>query len=687
MDGRDEDPYHQLRFAGGKQEPWGINFGRTIARRREEDYVVFRPRKASGFVSRFPDLTGVDERARGPALELMPYVTSQTQYVQHEVGDPFRDGRQVQVKGGGDLRAGIGSRLTLNATIRPDFGQVEVDPASVNLTDVETFLDEKRPFFVEGASIFDFGRQGAGDYWDYQWTDPLFFYSRRIGRAPQGKVPSADYSDVPAGAEILGAGKLIGHLTPSWSFGTLHAVTGRESAQLATGDRAWSSEVEPLTYYGVMRGQRPIGRRVGIGLLGTATVRSFEDPRLQSQLTHTAFLGGVDGWAFLDPKRTWVLSGWSAATRVDGSSAEVIRLQRASTHYFQRPDADYLGVDSTRTMLGGWGSRWWINKEKGATMFNASVGSLSPGFEANDLGYLKQADLWNAHVGTGYKWTNPGRLLRYQSVKAAMFGTWDHGGDFLTHGVQLTGYTELQNSMNSSYYVSYRPQSLDNRRTRGGPLTLALPTWLAGNEFQTDPQRRWYGYISVDGSWSESGSWGAQVYPALEWNPVPTVNLKVGPGWERLHEDAQYVTTTSDPLATETYGHRYVFGVLDQTTVSASLRFNWTFSPSLSLETYAQPYVSSAKYQDFRSLVRPRSYDFVPIPYGGQPDFTVRSLKGDAVLRWEYRPGSVLFLAWTQTRADQNELGDFLLSSSFDAMMRLKPDNVYLVKLSYYFTP
>ena len=681
-------PYSQMRIDRAGSPVWGINFARTLPRRREEDFVVYRPRKESGFVSRFPDLQGIAAIDPGPALELMPFATTRSEHLGHKSGDPFNDGSRLTSNYGGDLRLGIMSRMTLNASLNPDFGQVEVDPATVNLTDVETFLEEKRPLFVDGASIFDFGRQGAGDYWDYKWEDPLFFYSRRIGREPQGKVPSATYKDVPDGSQILGAVKLTGRITPGWNFGMLHAVTDREMARLSKSGRNWKAEIEPLTYYGVARGQHEFAeRRFGVGFLGTSTVRGFEDPALQSQLNRSAFLAGIDGWAFLDRRKTWALSGWTAGTYVEGTPAQMIRLQRSSTHYFQRPDADYSGVDSTRTALPGQGSRFSLNKEKGATQFNAAFGLLSPGFEANDLGYQKQADLMNAHVGTGYKWTKAGKLRRYQSVKAAVFGNWDGGGNALAHGFQASGYTEFNNDDTWSYYAQLRPEGLDNRRTRGGPLMRELPSLAAGTEFQTDAQHRFYYYASVDGSLSKSGASYLSAYPAVEWKPSPVVNLKLGPGIERIHEDAQFVESKADPLFTETFGTRYVFGSLDQTSVYASLRLNVTFSPRLSLETYARPYVSTGSYGDFRTLARARSYDFKPLAYNGNLDFTVRSLKGDAVLRWEYRPGSVLFLVWTQRRAEEDARGEFDLPTSLDRMTKLRPDNVYLVKLSYYFTP
>ena len=218
-------------------------------------------------------------------------------------------------------------------------------------------------------------------------------------------------------------------------------------------------------------------------------------------------------------------------------------------------------------------------------------------------------------------------------------------------------------------------------------MMVALPSWTAGTEFQTDSQHKLYFYAGVDGLRSDSGTWYVATYPAVEWKPNSAVSLKIGPGYERVHEDAQYVTVEADPLATETYGRRYVFGTLDQTSVSASLRLNWTFSPRLSLETYAQPYISSGRYTNFRSLARPQTYEFTPYAYGDNPDFTVCSLKGDAVLRWEYRPGSVLFLVWTQQRYDESSVGSFDLPNSFQQVTGLPPENVFLAKLTYYFTP
>ena len=674
-------PYSQLRFPARDGQVWGINFAREIPRRRERDFAAYRPRKASGFVSRFPELVGLEDVRPSASIELMPYLTTQSEHLNHPQGDPFNDGSRLRGEGGADLRSRIGG-LTLNATANPDFGQVEIDPATVNLTDYESFFEEKRPFFVEGASTFSFGRQGAGDYWDYDWDDPLFFYTRRIGRAPQGKVPSSEFEDVPAAARILGAAKLAGRLGPGWSLGTLHAVTDREQARLADASGLRSSaEIEPLTYYGVTRVQHESGgRRMGLGLLGTAAVRSFDDPALRGQLNSSSWLGGLDGWLFLDRRQTWVLSGWSALTRVEGSAKRMIALQRSSTHYFQRPDASEVEVDSSATSLTGWASRYWLNKQKGAVPFNAGFGIMSPSFDANDLGFQRRSNLVNGHVGSGYKWTRPTRIFDYQSLKGALFATYDRGGNPIRRGIQGSSYTEFPNGHSLSAYATWDDRVLNNRRTRGGPLTVNPRAWSYGLDYLGNSQRPLYPYASLGGTRSVSGSWSVYAYPGVEWKPSAAFSMKVTPGWERIHEDAQYVTSQGDP-GSLTYGRRYLFATLDQRTASMSFRINWTFTPRLSLQTYLQPFVSAAAYRGYKALARPESYEFVPATYAADLDFTARSLKGNAIMRWEYRPGSAFFLVWTQKRYSEEAASTPLeLQRAPDAV----PENVFLAKVSWY---
>jgi hypothetical protein len=713
-------PYSQLRFQKSDRYEWGINFRRVIPRRNEEDFLVYQPKKESGFVSRFPVTQGMENIHPGRSIELMPYATSKAEYLGRPLTDPLNGASHYEPDVGADVRMGVGSKLTLNATVNPDFGQVEVDPAVVNLNDVESYFQEKRPFFVEGSSTFGCGNQGANDYWGFNWPEPTFFYSRRIGRGPQGDIdPNASYVKAPIGTSILGAAKLTGKLTPTINFGTLHSVTGREQARIDVGGARSDQEIEPLTYYGVMRGLKEFkDRRQGLGVMTTLSSRFFDDAALKDQLNRQSLMTALDGWLFLDHSQTWVVSGWSAMSAIAGTRTQMTNIQTDHIHYFQRPDAGHVDVDGGATSLTGFGSRVWLNKQKGSVICNAAVGFMDPKFDVNDMGYMRRADVINSHVGGGYKWTTPTRLRKYQNVLAAVFASYNFAGDRTWGGVWGGGSTEFANNYSWNYKLSYNPQSVSDRSTRGGPLTINQPGTEYYMYFDTDGSHKLFYFLETDSYTQTSGSWNTWINPGIEWKPVSNLLLRVGPEWTRVHEDAQYIGAFADPLAGATYGTRYVFSTLDQRTLSASVRLNWAFTPTLSFQFYGQPLISTGDYGDFKELRHARSYDFAhylaaggtydkatgmldpdgpgPAPafevsnpdwgFGGHPDFNFKSLRGNAVIRWEYRPGSTFFLVWTQ---DRNELaqhfGDFAVGRSFDRLVTVQPDNIFLAKVSYYF--
>ncbi|HEX6434893.1 MAG TPA: DUF5916 domain-containing protein, partial [Gemmatimonadales bacterium] len=706
-------PYSQLRFQRQKANRWGVNFKREIARRNERAYLVPTPSNGSGFVSRFVDLVGVEQVSPPRRLEILPYLTTRAEYLTHEAEDPFNDGSHLGAGMGGDLKLGLGSNLTLDATINPDFGQVEVDPAVVNLSDVETFFDERRPFFVEGASIFNYGEGGANDFWGFNWVNPNFLYTRRIGRAPQAELPDDyDYSTMPAGSNIIGAAKLSGKVG-SWSLGGLNAVTSREHGRFSLGLERWRQEVEPLTYYGVYRAQKEIkGGRHGLGFMGTLTARSFDEPTLQDELSSTATVAGLDGWTTLDTKGVWVVSGWAGMSRVGGTVEGVQNLQENSIHYFQRPDADYLGVDSAATSLTGYAARVSLNKQKGNWMFNSAIGVIDPNFEVNDLGFQFRGDQINSHLMFGHKWTKPGRLFRSWRLNFAGFRSYNFGGDVTWTGLFLTGLYELRNFSTGRWFVAYNPKTLSDRRTRGGPLMVNQSGVEWEFSLDSDPNKRWIYGGGIHGNHYQRGwedSWTA--WAALEWKPGSRVSLRFEPQVERTGTSAQYVDTFDDPTATATFGHRYVFATLDQTTVSASMRLNWIFTPRLSLEVYTQPLLSSGRYTGFKELARPRSYAFTEYPDPAatsdpdriivdpdgsgpaaeqeidDPNFSLASLRGNAVLRWEYSPGSTLFLVWTQNRSDNETIGTFRTGRALSRLVNAGADNIFMVKLSYWWNP
>ena len=707
-------PYSQLRFQRRQTHRWAINFKREIARRNERDYLVPTPSNGSGFVSRFVDLVGIEQVSPPRRLEVLPYATTRAEYLSHEDPDPFNDGSRLGAGLGGDIKLGIGSNLTLDATVNPDFGQVEVDPAVVNLSDVETFFEERRPFFVEGASIFNYGEGGANDFWGFNWANPTFLYSRRIGRAPQAELPDDyDYSNVPAGSNIIGAAKLSGKVG-SWSLGALNAVTSREHARFSLGQQRWRQEVEPLTYYGVYRAQKELhGGRHGLGFMGTLTARSFDEHQLRDELSSTATGFGLDGWTTLDRNGAWVVSGWAGMSRVSGSADRMQSLQESSVHYFQRPDATHLGVDSAAGSLAGYAARVSLNKQKGNWMFNSALGVVDPNFEVNDLGFQFRGDQINSHLMFGHKWTKPSRLFRSWRLNLAGFRSYNYDGDVTWTGLFLTGLYELRNFSTGRWFVAYNPSTVSDRRTRGGPLMINQPGVEWDFQLDSDPNKPWIYGFGLHGNHYQEGweqSWSARA--SLEWKPGARLSLRFEPQIERTGTSAQYVDTFDDALATHTFGHRYVFADLDQTTVSASVRLNWIFTPRLSLEVYAQPLLSSGRYIGFKELAQPRSYAFNPYPEPsatddpdrivvdadgpagsapGQeiddPNFSLASLRGNAVLRWEYLPGSTLFLVWTQNRSDSESIGTFRTGRALDRLFGASGDNIFLVKVSYWWNP
>ena len=706
-------PYSQMRFRPGIEQVWGINFKRVLGRRAESDYLVFTPKNGSGFVSRFPDLVGLRNGHHSSVLEVMPYTTAKAEYLAREPGDPLHEARYTPAIGG-DVRRPVGNGLTLNATVNPDFGQVEVDPAVVNLSDVESYFQEKRPFFTENGRIFGFGNEGANDYWGFNWPEPTFFYTRRVGRAPQGALADgAEFPDVPVATRILGAAKITGKLAPSWNFGTMHAITSEESADYVLGGTRASTAVEPLTYYGVVRTQKEFHERLnGLGIMTTLAERRFAHDGLADQLNRQSLMTGIDGWHFFDRKKMWVVSGYAAMSRIAGTPARMRAVQSGPQHYFQRPDAGYLGVDSNATSLTGSIVRLWLNKQEGNFRSNSAIGVISPGFDVNDMGFQSRADVINAHTGYGYLWSKPRGWRRYAQILGAVFDTWDHGGNSISPGVYVTGHVVFNDNSYVDADVAHNPRGVSNRLTRGGPLTTREAGYQCDFSTATNTRKALVYSLSCGGySIPATRSISSYVAPSVEWKPASNFSVQVGPEVDRNVDDSQYLATIAAPgsVPADFGGFRYVFARLDQTTVSANIRLNVSFLPNFSLQTFIQPLISSGRYGDIKELARGRTLEFVHYERGdqgssitrangsvvvhpasgpdftlGEPNFNFKSLRGNAVLRWEYRPGSTFFLVWTQERTDYVLMDGLEFGRSFDRLISAKPKNIFLAKLTYY---
>jgi len=718
-------PFNQIRFPKKDEYVWGINFKRMIRRKNEESTFNWTPKSESAFVSRFATLEGLRGISPGGSVEFMPYAVSQAQFRPAESGNPFETGHRTLASAGFDLKIGLKSNLTLDATVNPDFGQVEVDPAVLNLSAYETYYEEKRPFFIEGASLFNnFGRGGVFINANINWPSPAFFYSRRIGRAPQGYVTEAGFARVPDRTTILGAAKLTGKLGRSWNVGWLNAVTGRESARIDQLGTRLTQEVEPLTYYGALRVQKDFNEgKSGIGLMATGVARDLDDETLAGILNKSALSLAADGWVSLDKKKSWVLGGWAGATRVEGSVEDILRLQNSSMHYYQRPDATHVEVDPTATTLSGWAGRINLAKQSGNLLVLANVGAISPGFNPNDTGFqYGGSDVINLQFLPGYQWTKPGKLFRYALVLGGWFRNYDFGGNKNWDGGLLEFQAQLRNFWQFDVMFAYNPDTVSKNQTRGGPLAVIPSGYQFNLMLETDNRKPVV--LELSGTTYQrpraSEEWAGEL--AVRWKPISNFSLSVGPTLGHERNDIQWVTGVEDALMTATSGKRYVFGRLAQTVIGSEIRLDWTFTPKLTLQAYLQPYLAVGHYDAFKELAGPKTfaynlygdggwgdgaggangstigYDEVNGAYTvdpdgaagaappflfGNPDFNYKSLRGTVVLRWEYRPGSLLYFVWTQNRADYANPGDLRFGRDMTDLFSAPGDNIFLLKVSY----
>ncbi len=709
-------PFSQLRFQDAKEYVMGINFERDIARNNEQDYLVYTPRKESGFTSRFPDLTGISNINTKRKIEVLPYVASKAEYLSHQKGDPYNDGSLYSTEVGADIKVGIGSNLTLDATVNPDFGQVEVDPAVVNLTDVESYFDEKRPFFVEGFNIFDnFGRGGSNSFWNFNFPYIGHFYTRRIGRAPQGGLPDNNFNSTPIGTRILGAGKLTGKIFDDFTIGTVHAVTNKEIGKFkynadSVTVRDSSVTIEPYTYYGILRGQKDFNDgRSGIGFLSTLTTREFDRDELKDQMNSLSSFNGIDGYTFLDDDKMWVLTGWTGFTHVKGSRNQIQNLQTNSTHYFQRPDAKNVSVDTNATSLTGFAARIYLNKQKGNIFSNTGFGFISPEFEINDAGFNTRTNVINAHEAVGYKWTEPTEYYRYANISLSGGMSSDYDGNVIWAGFFSNGYIQFNNYYDFNFSLAYNPETKNITRTRGGPITLNPTNVEVSMGISSDSREQFVADASFSANSGKSGR-GLYIDAGVDWKPSDNVSVRVGPSYSNSFDNDMFFSKISEPEAIYTFGNRYLFSELSYEEFSARIRLNWTFTPELSLEVFMQPLLANGSYSNFKELKKANSYEFgkygndgstiihrtdsIFVDFDGSgankpikfrnPNFSTKSVIGNAVMRWEFLPGSTFYFVWTQSRSHYGVDSAFNLGQGVKDLILSSPENVFIVKMSYW---
>jgi uncharacterized protein DUF5916 len=690
-------PLSQLRFTDRPEQIWGVNIQRFTPTLNEEDYWILVPRTEKGWASHFGELRGIRDLGTVRRLELVPYVAGTSIVNQsRDRSNPFQSAQQLAAQGGADLKVGIGPNLTLDVTMNPDFGQVEADPAEVNLSAFQTRFAEKRPFFTEGAQLLTIAHQNV-------------FYSRRIGARPSGPA-AGEYVNYPSASTILAAGKLTGRLRSGTSVGMLSAVTDEELADVSSlaSPGIASVRVAARTLYSVARVQQefgPSGSTASVMAAGVRRDLKTGDP-LAALLPRSTFLAGGDALLRLKGGAYEVaISG--AGTLVGGDASAIERVQRSSSHYMQRPDQDHSPLDPTRTTLGGYSVITAVRRVSGRHwLWNVNTKADSRGFESNDIAILNSADSVTPTVEVRYRETRPTRIFRSYSIGLRQSTEWTYGGERGRTPLVPSANLTWKNFWTTSVSLANNLRASNVSLTRGGPAMGTPRGWILDATLgsSTAVRTRWSGRATV-GSDENSGT-TRRLNASVSLRPGPRWELSITPAFEHLVDTQQYVGTLGAGRAA-TYGNRYVFAHIDRRTFSSQYRLNFTLRPDVNLDVYAEPFASSGRYFDHGELLAPGSRQLlrygssdtlavvqpdgsraIATPEGGftlsNADFNVRSFRSNVVLRWEWRPGSTLYFVWQQDRNGTDVTGaPVRLGDMFRSVTSPGP-NYFVLKTSFW---
>ena len=675
-------PLNQLRYQNAADHTFGIMIWRDVARYNERySWPVFKE-GTSGIVSQFGDVNGINGIVSPRRIEFAPYSVARSYNRPKIAATPtnLRYEQRNDARVGADLKVGVTSNLTVDATVNPDFGQVEADPSVLNLTGFETFFPEKRPFFLEGQGLFRL---------DLNCNDGQcsgLFYSRRIGRSPQLGGLYSDPNNATS-STILGAAKLTGRLANGMSIGMLDAVTQREQGPLSATFQPQT--IEPQTNYFVGRAQQDYnGGASAIGLMLTSVDRKV-DAFTAPFLRRTATASGLDvRHQFLD--RKYEISGYATGSQVNGSAAAIRGTQMSLVHNYQRPDDD-RPLDPTRTSLSGYSAAVSLNKRAGGnSRGNIGFQMVSPGFEINDVGFLSKAGTKNVGVWYQYQWNTPTKLYRRGNVNLNQWTSWAWDNIRTEVGGNLNTHWELPNSMwlHFGQGVNSPVPTYCDDCLRGGPaLRVDRSLWGWGG-VNGDPRNVLV--PELFGQWGR-GLRGYQwsLNPSLSYRVGSALNGSVGYSLFRGVNPRQWAGNFG-VIGNDTT--HYTVARLQQTQRSMTARVSYTATPNLSLEIYGQPFSSHGDFSNWLQVGTPRagSWDDRYKPYnGGDPGaFDFKQYRSNTVVRWEYRPGSTLYFVWAQERTIDIEDPTLARRAALglNELKAAHPGNVFLIKGSYWFS-
>ena len=698
-------PLNQLRFANTEKMVWGFEVMRHLFRKEEMSLWQMVPKDASGWVSRWGELHGIENIKPKKEIALTPYAMGSLEKSEAEEGNPYQTGTKWNYNAGLDGKIAVTNDLTLNFTINPDFGQVEADPSEVNLSAFESYFSEKRPFFVEGSNIFKYPLEAG-----HSWSRENLFYSRRIGRRPHASpdTEEGEYSNSPEFTRILGAFKLSGKTKNGWSIGVMESITNNEFAKIDSTGHEKKQIVEPMTNYFNTRIQKDINKgKTIIGGMITGTNRFINDSTLEF-LPYAAYTAGLDFNQYWD-ERTYNFQAKIIGSNVSGTQESILERQEAPQRYFQRPDAVHLNVDSALTTLSGYGGSFMLAKiGRGHWRYGLRGSFSSPGLSLNDQGYMRRGDAINQSAWVEYQIWEPFSIFRNMDFRLNFWNGWDFSGRKLYSGIRGSWDAQFKNYWSVDVMVSREGFDIDRHQLRGGPAIRTPGMWRTSISVNTDERKKLVaGFFVYRGFGSEDWRDAIDIGLDLSYRPLPNLQLSVDPVFVHDRETLMYIETIEFDDQT-----RYIVSGMDRKELQLNFRINYSLTPDLSFQYWGQPFFFSADYHGFKKVIDAGNTDYYSqfhvftddeISYDetseeylidetgngnteysfDNPDFSFYEFRSNFVVRWEYIPGSTAYFVWSQGRSGDVSSGDFYLSDHIRNLAESKANNVFLLKLSY----
>lgn len=707
-------PFTQIRFTDKEEQIWGMQIQRMDFRLNERTLWQRMPRTVAGWISNMGELHGIKNIKPQKQIEIQPYAVGQTETFEKEIGNPFATGKRSSANFGLDGKIGITNNLTLDFTVNPDFGQVEADPSAIVLDGFQIFQQEQRPFFVENKNIFDYQvteAQAGGPF-----TRDNVFYSRRIGRSPQGGTTAGtgEFVKRPGNTSIIGAAKFSGKTKSGLSIGILEAITQEEFAEIDNNGTRREEVIEPLTNYFLTRLQKEYNdSNTLIGGIFTASNRNLTDTNI-TDIHNAAYTGGVD-FKHQWNNRTWFAAGNLVMSKVLGSKEAIYNTQTSLRHNFQRVDATHVTLDPNRTSLTGTGGNIKFGKSGGGKfLFESGVTWRSPELEMNDMGFQRNADDITHYNWMAYKSLKPFSIFRSLQVNYNHYVSWNFEGKHTYLGFSNNANSTFNNQWGMGYGMHYAVVDYTDSALRGGPMLRLPKSFEASWYLQSDKRKKFQFKIDLRQKTGESNSFtNKSASLSLSYVPINSFNISLSGSISSNNQELQYVSTKYSGNGNNSLP-RYVNANLDQDTFNLSLRLNYTITPELTIQYYGSPFISRGRYTNFKYITnslaskftdRFQQYNNNQITYNSasdsylvdenvdattdysisNPDFSFIQFQSNLVARWEYIPGSEIFLVWSQGLTRNGNPMDKLLPSLNDNIFGQTAHNIFLIKATYRF--